>query len=216
MKNLSKQQGFSLVELVAALIVISILTGIALMSFASTRKYQADDQALEIVDILNQARQSALNQRRTFRVEINKTKNQITLINENDKFNDAADDKIVKTLALRKQVIVNTVPSNVAANPTYSSPIPVLSYVKSDYPLSSGDEKITLRFARNGRVLDTGSDNIGTGSLMRGATIYVYTNKEKTNTPEIIRAVTVSQTSGNTAILKCTFDANGKCGNWAK
>lgn len=215
MKSSSGQYGFSLLELIVVLLVITVLTAVSVISFAGTRKYNADDQAQEIVDVLNQARQSALNQRRTFRVEINKTKNKITLINENE-YNDASDDKIVKSVALRKDVFVNSVPSNVLANPTYSSPIPVLSYAAGNYPLSSGEEKITLRFARNGRVLDTGSDNIGTGSLMRGATIYVYTNKDKTNTPEIIRAVTVSQTSGNTAILKCSFDANNKCGNWAK
>jgi prepilin-type N-terminal cleavage/methylation domain-containing protein len=215
MRSLPEQQGFSLIELLVALSVITIFMGIALISFASTSKYQADDQALEIIDVLNQARQSALNQNRTFRVEINKTKNRITLINEN-LFDNADDDEIVNSVALRKQVFVNIVPSNIVANPTYSSPIPVLDYVTSNYPISSGEEKITLRFKSNGRVLDTGSDNIGTGSLMRGATIYVYTNKDKTSTPEIIRAVTVSQTSGSASILKCTFDASGKCGNWAR
>jgi hypothetical protein len=173
------------------------------------------NQTLEIVDILDQARQSALNQRRTFRVEINKTKQQVTLINENAP-ETVADDEIVKTLAFRKQVFINEVPGNIAGAPTANSPIPVLSFVSSNYPLSNNEEKITLRFARNGRVLDTGTDNIGTGSIMRGATIYVYTNKDKASTPEVIRAVTVNQTSGSTSILKCSFDATNKCGNWTR
>jgi prepilin-type N-terminal cleavage/methylation domain-containing protein len=215
MKNSRSQKGFSLIELLVVIVIMAILITVSVMSFASTRKYNADDQALEIVDLLSQARQSALNQRRVFRVEINKTKRQVTLINEND-FSKADDDKIVKFITLRKGVFVNQVPGNVAAAPTASTPIPILDFVSSNYPLSSGEEKITLRFARNGRVLDTGSDNIGTGSLMRGATIYVYTNKEETNTPEIIRAVTVTQTSGSTSILKCSFDSTKKCGNWKR
>lgn len=215
MKSSCSQKGFSLIELLLVIMMIAILVAVSVMSFASTRKYDADNQALELVDLLNQARQSALNQRRVFRVEINKTKRQVSLINEND-FNTADDDRIVKFITLRKGVFVNEVPSNVAAAPTASTPIPILDFVSSGYPLSSGEEKVTLRFARNGRVLDTGSDSIGTGSLMRGATIYVYTNREGTDTPEIIRAVTVTQTSGSTSILRCSFDSTKKCGNWKR
>ena len=35
-------------------------------------------------------------------------------------------------------------------------------------------------------------------------------------TPEMIRAVTVLQTTGDTAILKCSFDVDGQCGNWKR
>lgn len=215
MKNFRQQKGASLVELIIVLVLIAILTGAAMLSFASARKYYALDEATEITDILDLARQSALNQRRTFRVEINKTKKQITLINENAPDN-AADDKVVKSIPFKKQVFINEIPSNIAAAPTATSPIPVLSFISSNYPLSTNEEKITLRFARNGRVLDLGTDNIGSGSTMRGATIYVYTNKERTTTPEIIRAVTVNQTSGSTSILKCSFDSTNKCGNWTR
>lgn len=192
-----------------------IFAAMAINSFSSVRKYKADDQAMLLVDILNEARQSALNNRRTFRVEINRTKRRITLINEEASGN-AADDRIVKTVALKTLVSVGETPSNILAAPTTTSPIPVLAYVSSNYPLSNGDEKITLRFARNGRVLDTGTDNAGAGSTMRGATIYIFTNKESSVKPEIIRAVTVLQTTGDTAILKCSFDVNDKCGNWKR
>ena len=204
-----------MIELVSVLIIIAIVAAITVVTFSGARKYSVDDQAAKIVDILDQARQSALNQRKTFRVEINKTKRQVTLINEN-KFDDVSDDEIVKTSPFYDLVFVGDVPNNISAAPTTSSPIPVLSYKSSNYPLSNGNEKITLRFAKNGRVLDTGNDNIGTGSTMTGATIYLYSNHEKTAKPEVIRAITVLQTSGDTAILKCTFDTTGKCGNWKK
>lgn len=215
MNDSISEKGFSVVELVIVLIMIGILSALAIVSLNSTTKYKPDDQALIIVDMFNEARQSALNQRRTFRLEVNRTKNELTLINENG-FGNVDDDEIVKSIPIKSFVTVGEIPSNILAPPTATSPIPILEYVSSNYPLSNGDEKITLRFARNGRVLDTGTDNIGTGSTIRGATIYVFSNKDNTTIPEIIRAVTVLETTGDTSILKCSFDTNAKCGNWKK
>lgn len=215
MKTLISQKGFSLIEMFIVVLLIGILSAIAISSLSSSKKYAPDDQAAVITDILNEARQSALNQRRTFRVEINRTKQEITLINENI-FDKIDDDEIVKSIPFKDFVNVGEIPGNVLAPPTATSPIPALTPQWSNYPLSNGSEKITLRYSKNGRVVDTGTDNIGTGSTMRGATIYVFSNKEGTNTADIIRAVTTLQTTGDTSILKCSFDANGKCGNWKK
>lgn len=215
MKNSFKQKGFSLIELMSVLVIAAIIAAISVITFSSARKYNADDQSAKLTDIFDEARQSALNKRKTFRVEINKTKRQITLIDENV-FDNVNDDEIVKISPLYPLVSVGEVPNNISAAPTASSPIPVLNFASSNYPLSQNEEKITLRFARSGRVLNTGNDNIGTNSIMTGATIYVYSKDEKNQKPEIIRAVTVMQTSGDTAILKCTFDTTGKCGNWKK
>lgn len=215
MKDSLRQAGFSLPELLCALIIITIISSVAVITLSSARKYSADDQAYKITDILDEARQSALNKRRTFRVEINRTKKQITLINENLSDN-VNDDVIVKKSPLANLVFVGEVPDNIVAAPTASSPIPVLNFTSSSYPLSPSEEKITLRFAKNGRVLDTGNDNIGTGSTIRGATIYVYSKNDKTLKPDVIRAITVLETTGDTAILKCTFNTSGKCGNWKK
>lgn len=215
MKNSYLQKGFSLIEVLLTLIILGIFAALAINSFSSARKYRADDQATMLVDLLNEARQSALNQRRTFRVELNRTIGQVTLINENNPGN-ADDDSIVKSIPFKDFVRIGETPENVSEAPTTTSPIPVLDFAASNYPLSSGNEKITLRFARNGLVLDTGTDNIGTGSTMRGATVYIFTTKEGATTPEIIRAVTVLQTTGDTSILKCSFDVDGQCGNWKR
>lgn len=209
------QKGFSLPELLAVLVLLIIVVSMSVISIIGSRKYAADDQALKIIDFLDQARQSALNNRRTFRVEINKTKKQITLINENEP-GIVSDDAIVKRSPLSDLVFVGEVPTNISAAPTASSPIPVLDYASSSYPLSANDQKITLRFTKKGRVENAGNDNIGTGSIVTGATIYLFSNNEKTKKPEIIRAITVLQTSGDTAILKCAFGSDGKCGNWKR
>lgn len=215
MKNKDLQKGFALVELLLVVIILVLFTIFAVVSFFGTRKFKVDDQANALADMLAEARQYALNQRRVFRIEINKTKGSIILIDENDP-GVVSDDAIVKRSAFKNSVNIGVIPNNILSAPTASSPIPVLDFVRSTYPLSSGDEKITLRFARDGRVLDPGTNDTGAGSIMRGATVYLFANKEGTTTPEIIRAITVLQASGDVSILKCRFDVNNKCGNWSR
>ncbi len=214
MKKGSLQTGFSLVEVVIVLTVLVILSSMAVITFWNSRKYSADDQSRKMIDVFNEARQKALNQRKTFRVEINRTKQQITLIDEgNSPTVTVADDVIIKTVQISNQVIIGAAPPNTSGAPTATSPISVPAYTTSSYPLSSGDEKITLRFKLNGQVVDAGSDNIGTGSQMSGSIIYVYSNKPSATKPYVIRAVTVLGTTGDTSLFRCTFAAN-ICGSW--
>lgn len=205
------QAGFSLIELIVVLLVMTVMLSIAIISQSSPRKFAADDQARKLSDFFDEARQKALNQKNTFRVEINKTKSQLTLIDENDN-TTAADDKIIKTQPFSGGAAVGVQPASVLAGPSTTSPIPVPSYVSSTYPLSSGDQKMTMRFRINGQVLDAGTDNIGTGSIPTGATVYITSGG---TSPDVIRAVTVLGTSGDTSIYKCRF-ASGICGSWFK
>ncbi|MET0753142.1 MAG: prepilin-type N-terminal cleavage/methylation domain-containing protein [Pyrinomonadaceae bacterium] len=218
MKKTSNQKGVSLVELIFVLVITGIMTGIAVVSYSSSRKYAADDQARQIVDLLDEARQKSLNQRNTMRVEINKTKNIITLIDENDSNGVTpvvTNDRIIRSLPISTNATVGAAPNNVSAGPTATSPIPVPSYTTSTYPLSTGDQKITLRFRSNGQVVDAGTDNVGTGSVITGATIYVYSTTASGTNPDVIRAVTVLGTSGDTAIYKCQVTGSS-CGAWSR
>jgi len=204
-----------MIEVLLVVTVLAILSTVALISFSSGRKYSAEDQAKRIIDVFDEARQKALNQRKTFRVEINRTKNELRLIDEGDDATTAADDKILKQSPLSPQVVIGSAPGNTSGAPTASSPIPVPAYAASTYPLSSGDEKITLRFRRNGQVVDAGSDHIGTGSLTSGATIYVYSKTPSVTSPDVIRAVTVLGTTGDTSLFKCRF-VSDSCTNWSR
>lgn len=215
MKVLSSERGFSVTEILVVLVLIGIMAGMSFMAFSGTRKYLAEDQARLIIDIFDEARQKALNQRKIFRVEINRTQGKITLIDEME-VGDAADDIVIKSMPLSSQVVIGAKPDNVNTGPTASSPIPVPAYSTSNYPLSAGDEKITLRFRRNGQVTNAGTDNVGTGSLVSGATIYVYSRTAAGQNPDVIRAVTVLGTSGDTSLFKCGFNTSGICGNWKK
>lgn len=214
MKKTSNQKGVSLVELIFVLVITGIITGIAVVSYSGSRKYSADDQARKIVDLLDEARQKSLNQRNTMRVEINKTKSIVTLIDENTSA-VATDDTIVRSIPLSSNAIVGAAPNNVSAGPTAASPVPVPSYTTSTYPLSSGDQKITLRFRRDGQVVDAGTDNLGTGSVVSGATIYVYSATASGTNPDVVRAITVLGASGDTAIYKCQVSGSS-CGTWSR
>lgn len=214
-KIMSKQSGFSLLELVIVMTVTIIITTVAVVAYSSSRKHSADDQARLVVDILDEARQKALNQRTTFRVEINKTRNRVRLIDEKTA-TTVTDDVEIKSVPLSSQINIGPIAPNVTTAPTATSPIPVATYSSSTYPLSSGDQKITLRFRRNGQVVDVGTDNLGTGSVVNGMTIYVYPKTASGINPDVVRAVTVLGTSGDTSLLKCKFDANNRCTAWAK
>jgi Tfp pilus assembly protein PilE len=214
MKKTSNQAGVSIVELIFVLVITLIVSGIAIISYSSTRKYSADDQARRLVDIFDEARQKSLNQRNTMRVEINKTKKIVTLIDEN-KDNDVTDDVIIRSLPISDNAVVGAAPNNVSTGPTATSPIPVPSYVTSTYPLSTGDQKITFRFKRDGQVVDAGTNNTGAGSVITGGTIYVYSATATGTNPDVVRAVVLLGTSGDTSIYKCRV-SGAACGSWSK
>lgn len=212
-KKMLAQKGFTIVELLVVVIVLAILGAIAIPQMRGLGKTTAEDQARKMIDLFDEARQKALNQRRTFRVEINKTKNELRLIDEGVDASTASDDKILKKLPLSPQVIVGVTPSNVNDQPPATSPISAPAYATTNYPLSSGEEKITLRFKRNGQVVDTGTDNIGTGSMIKGALIFVYPRPTGGQNPDTIRAATVLGTTGDTSLYKCKV-VLANCTNW--
>lgn len=213
------QQGFSVVELIIVLLVISILSVLTLMAFKGEKKFLADSEAYLILDFLNEARQRALTQHETMRVEFNKTNNTVRLISENAA-GDATDDQIVKTLTLQhpNYVVMDHAPSNLAGTPTDSAPVPALTFSTSVHPLSLNNQVATLRFLRNGNVVNAGSNAIGTNASMTGATIYVWMPEySNSGTPlqsgNVIRAITVLGSTGSTRYWRCGLE-NGQCSDW--
>lgn len=215
MNQVRRESGFSIVELLVVIGVVAVLSAIAVFSLNNVLKYATDTQARSMTDLFDEARQKALNQRTTFRVEINKTKNRLVLIDENTTAS-SNDDVIVKSLPLSADVTVGVKPANISADPSTTSPIPVMAFKTTNYPLSSGDQKITLRFRRNGQVIDDGTDGLGSSSVVTGCTIYLYSTKQGATNPKDIRTVTVLGTTGDTSVLGCQFDANNRCVSWTK
>lgn len=211
--------GFSFIELIIVVLIISIISILALLSFKAEKKYSADIQAYQIYDVLQEARQRSLTQRETMRVEINRTRNVIRLISENEP-GDASDDQEIKSVKLEdaSNLVVAAAPQNITSSPVEMSPTPVLSFRTSVHPLSLSETVATLRFVKTGRVLDAGSNSIGDNSSMTGATIYIWSpdysaSDQPLPTGSIIRAITVEGTSGMCRYWKCPI-VNGTCEKW--
>jgi type II secretory pathway pseudopilin PulG len=204
-----------MVEVFIVLLIIGILATLSIISLNSSKLYGADSQAQRVSDFFNEARQRALTERRTFRVQINKTKWEVWLIDEGQgNPTGAADDKIIRREAVSPDIAVGGAPTGLTNAPTASSPVPIQNYIASTYPLSAGDETITLRFKRNGDVVDEGTDAVGTNSVVTGATIVIYPLSGVSGN---IRAVTVAGPGGDNLTYKCTdLQASGQCGNWGR
>jgi prepilin-type N-terminal cleavage/methylation domain-containing protein len=221
MRKTSKQAGFSIIELLLVLVATVILSSIALISLKNNQLLSVDNQAKKIIDIFDEARQKALNQRQTMRVEISRTRGLIRIIDENLPAS-VNDDVEVRRAVISTDITVGVTPGNVVNNPTTTSPIPIANYETTSYPLSSGEEKITLRFRRNGQVVNIGTDNVGTNSIVTGATVFLTSNQLTTSIngnaakPQLVRAVTVLGSSGDTSLMKCQINASGDCVSWYK
>lgn len=189
------------------------------MAFKGEKKFLADSQAYLILDVLNEAKQRALTQHETMRVEINKTTNKISLISENAAGN-AGDDQIIKTLVLEhpNYVVIEQAPTNIADSPTEGSPVPAISFTTSVHPLSTSNQVATLRFLRTGKVVSAGSNATGTNATITGATIFVWMpDYSDSGTPlpsgSVLRAITVLGSTGSTRYWRCEV-ADGQCTDW--
>lgn len=207
----SDSDGVTLIELLIVMTVITIMTGVSLFYLTGHQKlYKPDEQALRIADILQEARQRALTQRETIRVEIDTTpaSNFARIIDENKPDTDA-DDKELKRIKLlpSSDVRVDTSPTNITYNPPESLPVPTAVYKTSIYSGTSGDQVCTIRFQSNGTVTDAGTNTIGTGAVPTGVTLYVWSPKSgKITQSDIARAITIIGASGSIRLWE--FDTN--------
>jgi Tfp pilus assembly major pilin PilA len=188
------ERGFSVMEFLVVIGLIAVLSGLSMIYFASNRRgYAVEDQALQIVDIIQEAKQRALTQRRTMRVEINLVQNAVRLIDEKTAGN-AGDDIEIARLALPtvETVRVGTRPANISSEPNVGFPVPQPVFQPSSHPSSSAQPCAVLRFTRDGSVFDAGVNGTGTGAVMTGATVYIWKPRVAGSTESnMTRAVTV-------------------------
>ena len=120
-----KDAGYSIVEMLIVLTVVSILTSGAFFYLnAHQTLYKTDNQALLIADLLQEARQRSLTQRKTMRVEIDLTKAAARLIDENTAAT-ANDDKILREISLYfpNEVRIDAPPPEITNNPPEPQPV---------------------------------------------------------------------------------------------
>lgn len=218
-KNRLSEQGFSIIELIIVLLIVSILSVLTLMAFKGEKKFLADSEAYLILDILSEARQRALTQHETVRVEINKTRNVIRLIAENSA-GVATDDQELRVLRLEHPdyVVFDRAPTNIEESPVDASPVPAITFKTSVHPTSLSDQVVTLRFLRNGNVVDAGSNAVGNNAAITGATIFVWMpdyseSGAPLQTGNVIRAITVLGSTGSTKYWRCAV-IEGQCTDW--
>jgi prepilin-type N-terminal cleavage/methylation domain-containing protein len=193
-------RGFSMVELLIVLTVITILTGISLFYLSGhERLFRPDEEALKIIDIFQEARQRSLTQRETMRVEIDLTDSMVRLIDENQP-NTPDDDRQIRTIILLPQsdVKINSRPPDISTNPVEIMPVPIAQFKPSVYPASATHNVCTFRFLRNGTVVNEGTDSIGSNATTTGLTLFIWSPKQgNANESEISRAITVIGATGS-------------------
>lgn len=209
------EKGFSLVELLVVCAIIAVMSAVTIFYATSHKKaYQPDEEALQIADILQEARQRSLTQRRAMRVEINLTKNVASLYDENTNAASASDDFLLRSVALfpTTNVRVDTRPSEITYNPAESMPVPNAVFKSSVYSPSISQNVCTIRFLANGTAVDAGTDAIGTGSVATGVTLHIWApNKSNTSQSDIARALTVLGPTG--VIRMWDFNKNSSASN---
>lgn len=192
--------GFSMIELIIVIVVISIMTAVSMVYLnSSQRLYKPDAEALKIIDIFQEARQRSLTQRRTMRVEIDMDDKVIRLINEEDPAT-ATDDALIRTMALlpASEITIDKRPFNITDNPPEPFPAPHANFYISHYPNSVGHRVCTIRFQSTGTVVNAGSDATGTGATPTGVALFIWAPDQQTVTnSDIARAITIIGTTGS-------------------
>jgi prepilin-type N-terminal cleavage/methylation domain-containing protein len=206
-KNL--ESGFSIIELLIVLLISSVMLAITGYYFYNHQKlYKPDDQTLKIVDILQEARQRALTQRETVRVEIDLTDNIVRLVDENTPATETDDREVRRnTLLTQTEVKLQSRPNNISYNPPEVLPAPTAVFTVSVYPSSSTHNVCTIRFQSNGTVVNAGSTAIGGGSTVTGYSIHIWSPKTtNVNEADIARSITIIGSTGS--IRMWEFDKN--------
>jgi prepilin-type N-terminal cleavage/methylation domain-containing protein len=210
--NAMDQKGFSLIELLVVMGVVLILTTVSLFYLTAQRKlYNTDEQALKIIDLIQEARQRALTQRETLRVEIDLTSNTGRLINENNTGN-ATDDKVLRQVTFYPvgNVRSDIRPTNVSTAPPETLPVPTAQFVGSQHPLSAGHNVATFRFLLDGTVVNAGTNATGSGATVTGATLYIWKPKASNNNEsEMTKAITILGATGSVRMWDFAKAADG-------
>jgi type II secretory pathway pseudopilin PulG len=218
LKKKKKEEGFSIIELCCVVAIILVFSSVSLFYLSANKKlYAAEDQAIQLSDILQEARQKSFTQKEVMRVEINTTLRKIRLIEENNP-TDAADDRVAREISLfGSEVVKFDNPTNILGTsiPPETSPVTRAAYSNSQHPLSSGNSVVTLRFMRNGTVTNAGTNDIGDGAIPTGVVVFIWKPKNDVSTEALVlKAITVGGATGNLKMWNYNFNATDPNLNW--
>ena len=108
------EAGASVIEILMVVAVMLILSSVAIPYMWNYKKlYKSEDQSLRMMDLMREAAQTALVQRKTIRYEIDLTDNAVLLIDESQ--NSPKGQQLKKIpLELTRDVRVDTIPNGVS------------------------------------------------------------------------------------------------------
>jgi prepilin-type N-terminal cleavage/methylation domain-containing protein len=172
--------GYSLIELIVVVTIIVVLSAISIPYAVNfTKAYKSEDQAVKVLDLMRETAQLALNQRRTFRFEldINGTRPLARIIDETPD-----PDVTVKTIPLEP---LNEIRMDAPAGVTRPNPpnYPNVAFISGLW---------SAKFKSDGSVVNASNSPVS-------ATIYSYPPKDNTTTPRRmteVRAITLYGGSG--------------------
>ncbi len=189
----ANNRGYSVAELLVVVAIIGIMSAISLPYIFSNRiMYRSEEQSLRIMDLMREASQMALNQRRTIRLELDITDNSILIIN-----GGAGTDTVIKRIpiessaVLRMDVnpdgIIRPTPPNY--NPAVFD-IDAVGHMSGATPVI-GNTVWSIRFRSDGSVVNNGNIPIS-------ATLFIFPpgGGDSTSDPNQVRAITLYGGSG--------------------
>lgn len=194
----NESKGFSLVEILVVLAVLAILTAISVPYFYNYKKlFKPEHQAIQIMDLMQEAAQISINRRREIRFEIDLTRNRAIMIDTNGP--GAADDSMMKWIPLAPvdEVRMDVNPTGVTAPnpPNY----PNVAYVPDSVGHLEGTTWVIgnstwqMAFRSSGTVVNT-------AGLPVSATFYSWPPETPgASVPQVmkqVRAVTIFGGSG--------------------
>lgn len=184
--NRKSEAGFSIAELAIVVAIIGILSSVSLFYLTSYRRLmKPNEQALQILDVLQEARQRSLTQRETVRVEIDLTDNVVRLVDENTNSTKTLTKIRQITLRPTAEVKVEDPPSGISAKPNAVMVLPDAKYNQINTSAGPNRKAFILKFKSDGTVIDTDGN-------AKGACIYVWSNKQnQTSVSDIALAITV-------------------------
>lgn len=200
-----------MIEVVVVMSVILIMTAASLFYMNNQgRLFKTDDEALQIVDVLQEARQRSLTQRETMRVEIDLTSKMARLIDENE-VTSASDDVLLKEVNLypSTEVRLNARPSNINHSPPEVLASATADFRMSVHPFSATNNVCTYRFLNTGRVVNAGENATGNNAQLKSETLFIWSpSKNNPNEFEVARAITVVGTTGAIRLWEYSPNSN--------